>query len=34
MSKASEVYTIIAALKKAEDTMGLKKNWKPKNEIG
>ncbi len=33
MSKAFEVYTIIAALKKAEETMGLKKNWKPKNEI-
>jgi hypothetical protein len=33
MSTASEVYTITAALKKAEETMNLKKDWKPKNEI-
>lgn len=32
MSKASEVYTITAALKKAEETMNLKNDWKPKNE--
>lgn len=32
MSKASEVYTITAALKRAEETMNLKKDWKPKNE--
>lgn len=32
MSKASEVYTITAALKRAEETMDLKKDWKPKNE--
>jgi len=32
MSKASEVYTIIAALKKAEKMMDLKKDWKPENE--
>lgn len=32
MSKASEIYTIIAALGKAEETMNLKKDWKPKNE--
>ena len=33
MSKASEVYTITAALKRAEETMSLKKDWQPKNEI-
>jgi hypothetical protein len=33
MSIASEVYTITAALEKAEEVMDLKKNWKPKNEI-
>lgn len=33
MSNASEIYTIIAALKKAEETMSLKKDWRPKNEI-
>lgn len=32
MSKASEVYTITAALKRAEEMMDLKKDWKPKNE--
>ena len=32
MSKASEVYTIIAALKKAEEVMKLRKDWKPENE--
>lgn len=33
MSKASEVYTIIAALKKAEEMMSLKNDWKFKDEI-
>lgn len=33
MSKASEVYTIIAALKKAEDTMSLEKAWQPRSEL-
>ncbi len=33
MSKASEVYTIITALKRAEDMMSLKKDWQPKNEV-
>lgn len=33
MSNASEIYTIIAALNKAEETMDLKKNWKSKDEI-
>lgn len=33
MSKASEIYTIVAALDKAEETMNLKKDWKPKNDI-
>lgn len=33
MSKASEIYTIIASLKKAEETMNLKNDWKPENEI-
>jgi hypothetical protein len=33
MSKASEVYTITAALKRAEEMMNLKKDWQPKNEI-
>lgn len=33
MSKASEIYTITAALKRAEETMNLKKDWKPENEI-
>lgn len=33
MSTASEVYTIIAALKRAEEMMDLKKDWKPENEI-
>lgn len=32
MSKASEVYTITAALKRAEEMMSLKKDWQPKNE--
>ena len=32
MSKASEVYTITAALKRAEEMMNLKKDWQPKNE--
>ena len=33
MSKASEIYTITAALKRAEEMMNLKKDWQPKNEI-
>lgn len=33
MSKASEVYTITAALKRAEEMMNLKKDWQPKNDI-
>lgn len=33
MSTASEAYTITAALKKAEEVMNLKKDWKSKNEI-
>lgn len=33
MSTASEVYTIVAALKRAEEMMDLKKDWQPKNEI-
>jgi len=32
MSNASEVYTITAALKKAEEMMNLKKDWQPKND--
>ncbi len=32
MSKASEAYTIIAALQKAEKMMSLKNDWKPGNE--
>ena len=32
MSKASEVYTITAVLKRAEEMMNLKKDWQPKNE--
>ena len=32
MSKASEVYTITAALKRAEEVMNLKKDWQSKNE--
>jgi hypothetical protein len=32
MSTASEVYTITAALKKAEEIMNLKKNWQSKND--
>lgn len=32
MSKASEIYTIVTALRKAEETMGLRKEWKSKNE--
>ena len=33
MSKASEIYTITAAIEQAERTMKLKNDWKPKNEI-
>lgn len=32
MSKASEIYTIVAVLKQAEETMSLKKDWRYKNE--
>lgn len=32
MSNASEVYTITAALTRAEEMMNLKKDWQPKNE--
>jgi len=33
MSKASEIYTITAAIEQAEETMKLRKDWQPKNEI-
>lgn len=33
MSKASEIYTITAAIEQAEKTMKLRNDWKPKNEI-
>jgi len=33
MSKASEIYTITAAIEKAEEMMKLRKDWQPKNEI-
>lgn len=32
MSKASEIYTIVAALRRAEETMHLRKNWKSGNK--
>ena len=33
MSKASEIYTIVAAIKKAEETMNLRKDWTSKGEM-